>query len=127
MRTTASIKFASQAQKAAMLALINATADVSFDLVIKRETEVLTSEETVYLLRNKQHGVIWRAVRASKRFPVQELMSVRGDLSLLEGMFGDERMDVNMISLLIYGVVHHAAAPGTSWGGGWPLTCVEAP
>jgi len=111
-RVPASIEFALQAQKEAMIALINSTANVSFGLVIERETEVLTPLETVYLLKNKQYGVIWRAARISKRFPVRELMNAEGNLSLLEGMFEDEGMNNNMISLLIYSVVHDATAPG---------------
>ena len=111
MRLIPRMQFALQHNKEAMLAYINRLENVSFNIVMTKETTVLTTEETVFLLRNKQYDIIWRAIRATKRFPVQELMSLEGNLSLLEPMLEHKEMSANMIIVLLDTVIHHATAP----------------
>ena len=86
----------------AMLTYVNSLRDVTIPL---------SSDEIIFLLRQQQYDILWRAVQKSRHFPVSVAYSVDPTLSLLEPMFDTAEMNADMIDTLVQDIVQDPRMP----------------
>lgn len=101
----AAVEFARQQHREEMFSYVVRMSRVCFSLTNRSWTKhtgsiALSYREVVRLLKSQEYGLICTAIRESRGFPLQEVLSTEDNLALLEGVIDEETPSSCVVGLL---------------------------